>query len=103
MAFRIEFSPAAREHIRDLTARQRSVVLQGIREQLQLQPTTATRNRKPLRPESMAEWELRMGIIRVYYDVTIEPDEVVSIIAVGIKVRNRVRIGSEDVHDPSSD
>jgi mRNA-degrading endonuclease RelE of RelBE toxin-antitoxin system len=97
MAFRIELSPAAREHIRDLTARQRTIVLQGIRGQLQSQPKTATRNRKPLRPESLAEWELRIGNIRVYYDVTIEPDEVVSIIAVGIKVRNRVRIGSEDV------
>ena len=97
MAFRVEFSPEAREHIQGLTARQRSIVLQGIRGQLQSQPTTETRNRKPLRPESLAEWELRIGTIRVYYDVSNEPDELVSIIAVGIKTPNRVRIGSEYV------
>jgi len=36
-----------------------------------------------------------MGNLRVYYDVEGEPETVVYIRAVGIKKRNRVRIGKE--------
>jgi len=60
-------------------------------------PTVETRNRKPMRPNPMAPWELRIGILRVYYDVEEEPEPVVRIHAVGIKQRNRVRIGREVV------
>jgi hypothetical protein len=64
-------------------------------EQLVYQPTVETRNRKPMRPNPLAPWELRIGNLRVYYDVELEPEPVVFIRAVGIKQRNRVRIGSE--------
>ena len=36
-----------------------------------------------------------MGNLRAYYDVEEEPEQVVRIRAVGIKERNRVRIGNE--------
>ncbi len=48
-----------------------------------------------MRPNPLAPWELRIGQLRVYYDVEEEPDPVVVILAVGIKVRNRVWIGKE--------
>ena len=54
-----------------------------------------TRNRKLMRPNPLAPWELRIGSLRVYYDVEEEPEPLVSIRAVGIKDRNRVRIGKE--------
>ena len=54
-----------------------------------------TKNRKPMRPNPVAPWELRIGPLRVYYDVDVEPDQLVKIRAVGIKERNRVRIGGE--------
>jgi len=63
--------------------------------QLIHQPTVETRNRKPMRPNPIAPWELRIGDLRVYYDVEEEPEPVVYIRAVGVKERNRVRIGKE--------
>lgn len=95
MPYRIEYSPEAEEHLRFLTARQRVTVLDGVDEQLTYQPTVETRNRKPMRPNPLAPWELRIGSLRVYYDVEEEPEPLVSIRAVGIKDRNRVRIGKE--------
>ena len=47
-----------------------------------------------MRPNSLAPWELRIGNLRVYYDVD-EEQELVLIRAVGIKVRNLVRIGKD--------
>ena len=48
-----------------------------------------------MRPNPVAPWELRIRNLRVYYDVEEEPDPVVFIRAVGIKERDRVRIGRE--------
>lgn len=50
-----------------------------------------------MRPNSLADWELRIGDLRVYYDVEETPDPVVYIQAVGIKERNEVRIGGKVV------
>ena len=97
MSYRIEYSPDAEDHLRTLTARQQAIVLDEVDRQLAHRPTVETRNRKPMRPNPMAPWELRIGILRVYYDVEAEPEPVVRIHAVGIKQRNRVRIGREVV------
>ena len=80
------------DHLRFLTARQRAIVLGAVDEQLTHQPTVETRNRKPMRPNPLAPWELRIGVLRVYYDVEDIPESKVYIRAVGIKERNRVRI-----------
>ena len=69
--------------------------LDGVDEQLVHEPLVETRNRKPMRPNPLAPWELRIGNLRMYYDVEGEPEPVVHIRAVGIKERNRVRIGKE--------
>ena len=95
MKYRIEYSPETEEHLRVLTAREQSTVLDSVEEQLEHQPTVETRNRKPMRPNPVAPWELRIGDLRVYYDVRDEPERIVYIRAVGIKERNRVRIGKE--------
>ena len=93
MPYRVEYSPDAENHLRALTARQQRVVLDAVDEQLVHQPTTETRNRKPMRPNPVAPWELRIGDLRVYYDAETDPDPSVYIRAVGVKLRNRVRIG----------
>ena len=54
-----------------------------------------TRNRKPLRPNLLASWELRVGALRVYYDVQEDPEQQVNVVAIGIKQRNRVSIAGE--------
>lgn len=48
-----------------------------------------------MRPDSIATWELRIGELRVYYDVEEDPEQVVYILSVGVKEGNLVRIGTE--------
>lgn len=95
MPYRIEYSPDAENHLRVLTTRQQRAVLDMVDKQLIYQPTIETKNRKPMRPNPVAPWELRIGTLRVYYDVEEEPEPMVFIRAIGIKERNRVRIGKE--------
>ena len=95
MPYRIEYSPDTEEHLRFLTVRQRAIVLNTVDEQLMHQPTIETRNRKPMRPNPLAPWELRIGKLRIYYDSEETPEQVVYIRAVGVKEGNRVRIAGE--------
>jgi mRNA-degrading endonuclease RelE of RelBE toxin-antitoxin system len=95
LAYTIEYSPDAEEHLQRLTARQRKIVLDTVDRQLLNQPNVETKNRKPMRPNPVAPWELRIGSLRVYYDVEDAPESKVIVVAVGIKEGNRVRIGGE--------
>ena len=97
MPYRIEYSPATDEHLRALSARQRAMVFDAVDEQLARQPAIETKNRKPMRPNPLAPWELRIGDLRVYYEIAEEPEAVVTILAVGVKDRNRVLIGGKEI------
>jgi mRNA-degrading endonuclease RelE of RelBE toxin-antitoxin system len=97
LAYRIVYSPDAENHLRALTARQRATVLDTVDVQLAHQPAVETKNRKPMLPNPLASWELRIGKLRVYYDIEEWVEDVVYIIAIGIKKRNRVWIGGEEV------
>ena len=92
--YRIAYSPEAVDHLRILTARQRAVVVDAVEEHLAYQPTLQTTNRKPMRPNPIAPWELRLGNLRVYYDVQAD-SRLVCIRAVGVKRRNHVQCGKE--------
>ena len=95
MPYRVEYSPDSEDYLRAMTARQQRLVLDAVDEQLTYQPTIETINRKPMRPNPLAPWELRVGDLRVYFDVEEGPDPVVLVRAVGRKERHRVRIGRE--------
>lgn len=97
MKYRIEYSPEVENHLRVLSRGQQATVVDSVDEHLVHQPTVETRNRKPMRPNPLAPWELRIGNLRVYYDVREDPKRIVYIIAVGVKKRNEVRIGKEVV------
>lgn len=97
MAYEIEYSPDAEGHFRKLKASQRAIVLDKVDEQLTYQPDVETQNRKPMRPNPVAPWELRIGDLRVYYDFSQEPKKIVYVRAIGIKDRNIVRIGGEEI------
>jgi mRNA interferase RelE/StbE len=56
-----------------------------------------TRNRKRLTANPIAPWELRVGSYRVYFQVREEPERVVTIVAIGLKVRGKVMIGGVEV------
>jgi hypothetical protein len=72
-----------------------SNLLGAVDRQLLNQPNVETKNRKPMRPNPVAPWELRIGSLRGYYDVEEYPETKVIVAAVGVKERNRVRIGGE--------
>src|SRR5947209_1502341 len=99
----IDYSPDAEGHLRALTARQRVIVLDTIDEQLADQPGVETRNRKPMRPNPLALWELRVGNLRGYYEIQElpevheQPKLRVLILAVGIKDHNRLMIGGKEI------
>ena len=97
MAYRIEFTPEALRHFEALHARQRGIVRDALLAQLLHQPTRATRNRRRLRPNTLAGYRLRVRNLRVYYDVVDEPDGLVLVQAIGIKVRERVMIAGEEI------
>jgi len=73
------------------------MVLDTVDRQLADQPMTETRNRKRMRPNPLAPWELRIGDLRVYYDIQDIPVPKVFIRAIGIKRRQRVFIGREEM------
>ena len=93
MRYEFEFAEAVKAHLAALTARERVTVLNAIERQLTNEPVKESRNRKPLRPNPIAPWELRVGELRVFYEVA---ERVVHILAVGTKKRNLVRIGEQE-------
>jgi mRNA-degrading endonuclease RelE of RelBE toxin-antitoxin system len=95
--FTIQFSESAREQVRRLTADQRTRVLTAIEEQLSHQPFEKTRNRKPLRANPFAPWELRVGRYRVFYGASADDSTVVEVLAVGEKIGNAVVIDGKEV------
>ncbi|MBI4824554.1 MAG: type II toxin-antitoxin system RelE/ParE family toxin [Nitrospirae bacterium] len=94
MKYRIGYSPETEGHLQALTRRQQVIVLDTVEKQLQYQPAVETMNRKLMRPNPIAPWELRIRSLRVYYDVD-EGEYAVYILAVGVKERNNVKIGKE--------
>ena len=83
------------DHFQSVTRFQQVTVLDRVEKQLSFSPDRESKNRKPMRPNPTAPWELRIGTLRVYYDIVEEPEPVVYIRAIGVKDRNRIRIGNE--------
>ena len=97
MPYEIVFADSVKAHLRVLTVRERATVFDAIERQLRNQPSVETRNRKPLRPNPVAPWELRAGRLRVFYDVSEGPPRVVRVLAVGVKDRSIIRIGGQEI------
>lgn len=99
--FTIVYAPITKQHLRSIEAKYYSLIRDAVDQQLSFEPTTETRNRKPLkRPVVfMATWEIRFGPqnrFRVYYDVDLEQARVL-ILAIGSKHGNRIVIGGEEI------
>lgn len=90
----ITFTPEAVDDLASLRTYDRRRVVAEIEAQLAHEPTRETRNRKRLRPDELAEWELRVESFRIFYDV-IAVDEVVKIVAIGSKEGNDLFIHGE--------
>jgi mRNA-degrading endonuclease RelE of RelBE toxin-antitoxin system len=99
--FSLIFAPVVHGHLAVIDAKYDSLIRQKIQEQLTHEPDVETRNRKPVRSPAafQAEWELRFGPnnrFRIFYQIDREQSEV-RIVAIGVKDRNRLIVGGEEV------
>jgi plasmid stabilization system protein ParE len=99
--FKIIYAPQTKSHLKAIERKNYTLIRNTIDAQWRFEPLIETKNRKPLsRPvEFEANWELRFGPdnrFRVFYEVS-ETDREVRIIALGVKRRNKVFIGGQEV------
>lgn len=76
--YTIGFTQNALEDLAWFKKNEQNEIRDGIYENLEHEPAMEARHRKRLRPNETAEWELRLGNFRVFYDV----DEAVRIVAI---------------------
>jgi mRNA-degrading endonuclease RelE of RelBE toxin-antitoxin system len=93
--YEIQFVASARRQLNALAVPERTGVVAAIEEQLSHEPLVETRNRKQLRPNALAPWELRIGKTRVFYDV--EGSAKVTILAIGSKEGNKLYIEGKEI------
>lgn len=93
--FELRFSQDAKEDLKVFKKSEQTTILDAIPGQLSSEPLTETRNRKPLRANSLAQWELRVDRFRIFYDVDAE-NSVVLIKAIGWKDHNILRIRDQE-------
>ncbi len=97
MTFTIEFADCIKEQFKYLNASQRSTTMKGIKKHLSFEPLNETKNRKHLRPNTLAPLELRLEELRVFYEVNPEEPSIVNILAVDYKKGNILFIGGKVV------
>lgn len=93
--FTIQFTHEAIADWRALRKRNVQRIVDEVETPLIFEPTVVTRNRKQLRPNQLAEWELRIGEFRVFYDVA-PADAIVKVLAVGRKIGSRLLIRGQE-------
>jgi mRNA-degrading endonuclease RelE of RelBE toxin-antitoxin system len=94
--FEVRITPEALDDLRRLRKHESKRILDEIERQLTVQPALETHNRKRLRPNQVAEWDLRIDRFRVFYDVD-EPTQSTKIVAVGYKRGGRLCIRGEEI------
>ena len=81
MKYEILFAPEAVQDFKRLSARDRSIVKETIETHLRYEPERMSKSRiKKLRGISRPQYRLRVGEIRVFYDVTGRAVEVLALI-----------------------
>jgi mRNA-degrading endonuclease RelE of RelBE toxin-antitoxin system len=94
--YRIEFTHEARNDLAYFSVHEQKRIVDDVKRQLTHEPTAATRNRKELRDNPVARWELRIGKYRVFYEVE-SATVTVLVAAVGSKVHNVLCIRGKEV------
>ena len=82
MKYEVVLAPAAARTFRSLPAYRRAEVRDALERHLRYQPTRVSKSRiKRLRGLSQPQYRLRVGEVRVFYDVTREVVKVLAIVA----------------------
>jgi mRNA-degrading endonuclease RelE of RelBE toxin-antitoxin system len=87
--YEIEFTPESVEDLGYFKKFEQNIIIDAIQTQLLYEPIVETKNRFRRNPPDIAEWELRVGVFRVFYNVD-ELVEIVSIERIGKKPNNSV-------------
>lgn len=95
VAYSIEYTDSAIEDIAYFTKYERGLIVTAIETQLTHEPLREVRNRKPMEPNALARWEVRVGKYRIFYDVEVS-DRVVLVKAVGWKEHHRLYIRGKE-------
>lgn len=81
MRYEIIFSPEAADDFKKLSARERATIKDAIEHHLRYEPGKVSRSRiKRLREMELPQYRLRVGEIRVFYDIQKETVEVLAVI-----------------------
>ena len=91
----VALTASAKESLKELRKYDRQRIVDAIETHLRVEPTNQARHRKRLRPNQLAEWELRVDDYRVFYDV-VEVDRLVKVVAIGYKKGNRLFIRGKE-------
>jgi mRNA-degrading endonuclease RelE of RelBE toxin-antitoxin system len=95
MPYEIKFTDSALEDLNYLKKFDQKIVVDAITGQLQHEPIVQTRNKKPLRPNDLSSWELRVDCFRVFYDA--DPEiQAILIKAIGWKEHNTLIIRGKE-------
>lgn len=82
MRYDIIFSLEAANDFKELTARERATVIDAIEQHLRYEPGKVSKSRiKRLRDLKHPQYRLRVGEIRVFYDVQKETVEVLAVVS----------------------
>ncbi|OFV96366.1 MAG: hypothetical protein A3H28_03925 [Acidobacteria bacterium RIFCSPLOWO2_02_FULL_61_28] len=95
MAYEIRFASTAKRHLQKFPVGERAGIVAAVETQLSHEPLVETRNRKRLRPNPIAPWELRVRSLRVFYEV--DQPGVVTVLAIGAKRGSRLYLGGEEM------
>ncbi|GAB4503736.1 MAG: hypothetical protein Fur0043_07280 [Anaerolineales bacterium] len=92
--YEIRYTSEAMADLAALRKFDSETILDQIDAYLKYEPNIETRNRKRLSPNEVADWELRLGRYRVFYDIE-EDVTTVAVQAVGIKIGSQLYIRNE--------
>lgn len=95
MKFDVKLVESADKDLDYYKAYEQRFILKSIFKFLEVDANIETKKRKPLRPNPIAPWELRIGNYRVFYAITEE--RLVRVLAIGNKEHNELFIRGERV------
>lgn len=95
MEYEISLTESAKDDISHFEVHERRIIVAGIISHLKSDAEIRTRRKKPLQPNPIAPWELRLERFRVFY--SIEGGNTVKVVAVGHKEHNELFIRGRKV------
>lgn len=102
MRYEIVLAPEAAKAYQALPAYRRAEVRDALERHLRNQPTLVSKSRiKHLRGLSQPQYRLRVGEVRIFYDVTVETVEILAIVTKADAARWLLDRGTPDPPDRS--